>query len=308
MIKRKIKYEDYLYNWLMEKRNYVKESTYANYSNIIFTYIIPRLGKYNLNSLNHSIIQKFILCLYDNGSGLSIKTIKDIMIVIKGSIRKAFFDKKIKVLFDLNFMYPKVLKDKKRYVLLESEQNKIVKYALNNINNKNVGILLSLFHGVRIGEVCALKWSDFNFNTNVMHINKTLQRIYIKGVCKNDSKIIITNPKSKLSNRDIPISKDFIKILKKIKTNKEDYVLTGNDKYIEPRTYRIYFNNILKKLNINHFSFHSLRHTFATNCISLGMDYKTVSEILDHSNVNITFNLYVHPSISEKKKMYRTII
>ena len=86
------------------------------------------------------------------------------------------------------------------------------------------------------------------------------------------------------------------------KINGDDYIITGSHKYLEPRTYRKYFNKVLKQVKIKQFNFHSLRHTFATNCISLGVDYKTVSELLGHANVNITLNLYVHPRLSQKKK------
>ena len=136
----------------------------------------------------------------------------------------------------------------------------------------------------------------------ILDIHKTIQRIYIKDKEKNISKVIITTPKTKNANREIPINKDFLEILKKIKTNKDDYILTGNSNYLEPRTYRKYFNKVLNDTKIEHFNFHSLRHTFATNCISLGVDYKTVSELLGHANVNITLNLYVHPRLSQKKK------
>ena len=118
----------------------------------------------------------------------------------------------------------------------------------------------------------------------------------------NISKVIITTPKTKNANREIPINKEFLELLKKIKTKGDDYIITGSSKYLEPRTYRKYFNKVLKQVKIKQFNFHSLRHTFATNCISLGVDYKTVSELLGHANVNITLNLYVHPRLSQKKK------
>ena len=182
------------------------------------------------------------------------------------------------------------------------EQNKLTNYVLNNLTSRNIGILLSLYSGIRIGELCALQWKDIDFKNNKLIISKTVQRIYIKDKDKNISKVIITSPKTKNANREIPINKDFIEILKKIKSDNDYYILSNNEKYIEPRTYRKYFNKALKENKIKHFNFHSLRHTFATNCITLGCDYKTVSELLGHANVNITLNLYVHPRYSQKKK------
>ena len=229
------------------------------------------------------------------------KTIKDITIILKGSIKKGINEDKIKHI-ELTFNYPKDNKENKIYVLTKREQNKITNYVLENINSRNIGILISLYSGIRIGELCALKWEDVDFKKNNLTINKTIQRVYIKDKNKNISKVIITTPKTKNANREIPINKDFLEILKKVKSDKKHYILTGNEKYIEPRTYRKYFNKVLNELKIKHFNFHSLRHTFATNCISLGVDYKTVSELLGHANVNITLNLYVHPRYSQKKK------
>ena len=303
---KKILYKDWIYTWLLEKKDYIKESTYANYSNNIFNHIIPKLGNYYLNELNHKVIQDFLLELSkngrkDNNGGLAEKTIKDITIIIKGSIKKGINEDKIKHI-ELTFNYPKDNKENKLYVLTKREQNKITNYVLENINSRNIGLLISLYSGIRIGELCALKWEDVDFKKNCLTINKTIQRVYIKDKNKNISKVIITTPKTKNANREIPINKEFLEILKKVKSDKKHYVLTGSEKYIEPRTYRKYFNKVLNELKIKHFNFHSLRHTFATNCISLGVDYKTVSELLGHANVNITLNLYVHPRYSQKKK------
>ena len=97
------------------------------------------------------------------------------------------------------------------------------------------------------------------------------------------------------------------KELKNYKTNSEDYLLSCTNKWIEPRTYRRFFERTLKKANVEKINFHGLRHTFATNCIKLGVDYKTVSELLGHTTVNITLNLYVHPQMSQKKKCINLI-
>ena len=162
--------------------------------------------------------------------------------------------------------------------------------------------MFALYSGLRIGELCALKWEDIDFKKNIINVSKTLQRVYIKAKNNNESKIIITTPKTRNANRIIPINSVFATIKKQIKTKNNDYLLSCTEKFIEPRTYRKYFDRMLKKNKIDHINFHSLRHTFATNCIRLGVDYKTVSELLGHSTVNITLNLYVHPQLAQKKK------
>lgn len=306
ILRKKILYKDWIYEWLIEKKEYIKESTYANYSNNIFNHIVPKLGDCSLDEIDHKILQKFLLDLFKNGKsngngGLAEKTVKDISIILKGSLKKAINEGKMKHI-ELTFHYPKSNIEKKIYILTKKEQNKITDYVIDNLSSKNIGLLISLYSGIRIGELCALKWEDIDFKKSLICINKTMQRIYIKDKSDNTSKIIITSPKTKNANREIPINKNFLELLKKVKSSKNNYVLTGTEKFIEPRSYRKHFEKVLKKLKIKHFNFHSLRHTFATNCISLGVDYKTVSEILGHSNVNITLNLYVHPRLSQKKK------
>ena len=309
--RKRILYKDWIYNWLLDKKHYIKESTYANYSNAVFNHIIPKLGHYKLDELSHKLIQDYLLDLSKNGKingsgGLSSKTIKDITIIIKGSLKKEMNENKIKHI-ELTFNYPIDSKLEKIYVLSKSEQNKITSYCLNNLDNKNLGILISLYSGLRIGELCSLQWNDINLKKSLISINKTVQRIYVKDFKESKSKIIITTPKTKNANREIPVSKEFIELLKKIRGNNNEYILSGSEKLIEPRTYRKYFDKVLKEIKINHINFHSLRHTFATNCISLGVDYKTVSELLGHANVNITLNLYVHPRLSQKKKCIKLI-
>jgi site-specific recombinase, phage integrase family len=304
--KNRILYSDWIYEWLIDKKEYIKESTYANYSNNIFNHIIPKLGNIYIQDLNHKTIQDFLLNLFKNGrkdgfGGLSEKTIKDITIIIKGSLRKAINEEKIRH-FELTFNYPKDNKNSKIYILSKHEQNKLTNYVLENLTSRNIGLLISLYSGLRIGELCALQWNNIDFKKNILSVNKTIQRVYIKDKDNNISKVIITTPKTKNANREIPINKEFLELLKNIKTKADDYIITGTNKYLEPRTYRKYFNKVLKLVKIKQFNFHSLRHTFATNCISLGVDYKTVSELLGHANVNITLNLYVHPRLSQKKK------
>lgn len=302
----KILYKDWIWEWLSIKKDYIKESTYANYSNIITNHIVPELGNYLLNKLNNKIIQNFLLDKSKNGrldntGGLSSKTIRDITAIIKSSLKSAFKENLIPNL-SLDFIYPKVTQKDKIYTLSKRSQECLTNYILENKSIKTLGILLTLYSGMRIGELCALQWKDIDFKSNILHINKTLQRVYINDREIHSSKIVITEPKTHNAERDIPISKEFANELKKYKTEPEHYLLSCSNKWIEPRTYRRFFERISKKANIERINFHGLRHTFATNCIKLGIDYKTVSELLGHATVNITLNLYVHPQMSQKKK------
>lgn len=200
----KIKYERYIISWLNDKKLYVKESTYANYSFIVYNYIIPEIGYYNLKQLNNSLLQHLVVKLYEKN--LSIKTIKDIIMVIKSSLRKAFDDNKVKRV-SLKLNYPKEKNIKKVNVLSQIEQHILMEYVLNNNDAKNLEILITMYCGLRIREICALKWKDIDMD------NKTLQRIFLRNEKRSESKVIITTPKSKKSCRDIPINNALYKTL-----------------------------------------------------------------------------------------------
>ena len=167
---------------------------------------------------------------------------------IKGSIKKAINEGLVNHI-ELSFNYPKKEREDKIYILTKREQNKLTNYSLDNINNRNIGILLSLYSGIRIGELCALQWKDINLKKGILSINKTIQRIHIKDKNSSITKVIITNPKTKNANREIPINKEFLNILKALKTNPQDYIISGSKEYIEPRTYRKYFEKVLTPTN-----------------------------------------------------------
>lgn len=306
LFKKKILYKDWLWYWMQKKKDYIKESTYSNYSNIISNHIIPELGNIKLSNLNNKLIQEYLINKYktgrlDGNGGLSYKTIRDIIAVVKSSLKYAIKEEMINNI-NLDFTYPKIGNKDKIYIMPKKDQERLITYIKQNKDTRSLGILLALYSGIRIGELCSLQWKDIDFKNNIMHINKTLQRIYIKDNKESVSKIIITNPKTHNADRDIPLNKEFAVVLKKYKTESDNYILSNCDKWIEPRTYRRYFKKCLDKAKIGQINFHGLRHTFATNCIKLGVDYKTVSELLGHANVNITLNLYVHPQMSQKKK------
>ena len=162
--------------------------------------------------------------------------------------------------------------------------------------------------GLRIGEICALKWKDINLEKRIIYVQATLERIYDENLKK--TKVIIDKPKTKNSVRQIPISNKLYSILKPLKKKyeEEDFFLTGkSERYVEPRSYQYIYKRVLKKCKIQPHKFHCLRHSFASECINVGMDIKTLSEILGHANVNITLNIYVHSSYQTKKKYLEKI-
>ena len=187
-------------------------------------------------------------------------------------------------------------------VLTRSEQDALCRYLYKHPCERNIGILLSLFTGLRIGELCALDWPDISLESGTIYIHKNIQRVQTKENSEKKTEIVITTPKSQCSIRTIPIPEFLISFLKNADIKRQGYLLTGNNKYLEPRTMENHFHKILDEISIRQVNFHTLRHTFATRCIEVGFDIKSLSEILGHANVNITLNRYVHPPLQLKKE------
>lgn len=288
--------------WLLYKKHCVKKATYYKYSYCVNNYINPYLGEYVLNELTSDLLNQFV----DNMTQrMSSKTIKDIMGVTKAILKyiERKFDLDLKI--DL-ITIPKATKSEMT-VFSRKQVKKLESFCSKFENNKrdyrNFGIVLCLNTGMRIGEICALKWKDIDMKQDIINVKRTLERIYIS---KNNTVIVEDEPKTKNSIRKIPISKKVKEILK-LMHNKEyhgdEYILTGKtDKFIEPRNYQYFLKKVLETNDIELNNFHALRHTFATECINIGMDIKSLSEILGHANVSITLNRYVHSSMANKRK------
>ena len=295
--------------WLKNEHNYIKESTYFLYLAIIENHLKTYFKRRRVNTISNKDFQSFILDKLNYGrldgrGGLSKKTVKDMTVVLK-SILTFAMNHKIIDRMEFEFKIPRKKKARKVEVFNVEERRKIYKYVKNNLCNQTLGILICICTGLRIGEICALKWEDVDLRTEVINVNHTIQRIYINTAKK--SKIIISSPKTESSRRKIPIATELMFLLQRFKSNSDFYVISGNEKYIEPRTYRKFFTKMLNILKISKLKFHSLRHTFATQAIENGIDYKTVSEILGHASVGITLNLYVHPDLEYKKECLNKI-
>lgn len=262
-------------------------------------HILPAFGE--LYELDEKTVQDFIL--HEISSGLSNKTIKDILIVLKMIMKFGAKNKFIEYL-EWDIKFPTERKKHELEVLSICNQKKLMKYINENFTFKNLGIYICLSAGLRIGEICALAWNDIDVDAGVIYIRKTIERIYIVEGEKRYTELIIGTPKTKNSIREIPMTGDMMKMIKPLKkvVNENFFVLTNESKPTEPRTYRNYYNKLMDKLDIPKLKFHGLRHSFATRCIESNCDYKTVSVILGHSNISTTLNLYVHPNMEQKKK------
>ena len=208
---------------------------------------------------------------------------------------------------NINVILPKE-KPKDMRVLSKDEQTALEKFLCTDMDESKLGIFLCMYTGLRVGEVCALMWSDISIEEEILTVRRTMQRVQTFESEKK-TKIIITDPKSHFSKRIMPLPKCLIDKLRQFyPVNPCVYLLTGkSERYIEPRTYQYRFKSYLSECGIKDANFHSLRHTFSTRCVALEFDIKSLSEILGHANVNTTLNLYVHPSLDMKRNNMRKL-
>lgn len=286
--------------WKEYKRPYVKQSTFYNYMLIMRKHLLPYFG--SMTTISEEDVQTFVLKKLEKG--LSQKFVRDILVVLKMAVKYAakqgWTDSR-----EWDIKFPTTTDSRKIEVLTIDEQKKILDFVRAHFTFRNLGIYLGLMAGLRIGEVCALKWSDLDFNNGLIRISHTIERIYkIEENGVTHTELIIGTPKTETSGREIPMTKEILKLLKpyRKKLTPDHYVLTDNTSPIEPRSYRNYYKHFLKQLGIPYMKFHCLRHSFATRCIESNCDYKTVSALLGHSKISTTLDLYVHPNIDQKRR------
>lgn len=294
-------FEDICQQWIKDNSFKNKQSTTSIYIHICNKHIIPYFGKMKPDNIERNHINTFIRykTYQDN---LEPKSIYDIVTVLLQIIKYAEKQGYI-YSFKYDISMPVVHK-KELEVLTIAEQEKLVKHIKSSVTNENIGILLSLYAGLRLGEICALQWKDIDLTEGIISITKTMQRISVENK-DTKTEIIIDTPKSQKSVRKIPIPDFLLSELKRLSDGcfKNSYLLTSSqNKFIEPRAYQYKFKKYIKTANIRDINFHALRHTFATRAVEQGVDIKSLSEILGHATVNFTLDRYVHPSISLKKQ------
>lgn len=284
--------------WLNAVVNCVKESTLANYKAKFEKHILPIFGDSPCADLSAGQINKYINQKLTDG--LSASYVRDIITVFKIMLNYAQEEYGFRLSLK-NVVLPKVEKTPITRIN-DEEQNRLICFLKGNISLIAFGILLSLCMGLRIGELCGLKWNDVDFKHKILHIRRTVQRIPSTNGNRK-TKIVISSPKSASSFRDIAIPDFLMEYFRMFRDKADFYILSGTDKPIEPRTMQYRYKKILMSAEVGNHNYHKLRHTFATNCVEHRFDIKTLSTVLGHSSISLTLNRYVHPDFIYQRKM-----
>lgn len=298
---KKLSFDTVCILWLKHVEIRVKASSLANYKYLLNKHIMPSFSNINMAELSPSMLNQFIRKKLECGrldkrGGLSKKYLKDIVSVIKSIA--AFCEREFQITNRIKYITAPKPAKKEIHILNKDEQQTLTKYLLQNINTCNVGILVCMYTGLRLGEICGLKWSDIDFQEKTLTVRRNIQRI---SDSQYGTHLIIGTPKTEKSLRTIPVPEFLFRILKKCRDKNDNYILSQSTDFTQPQKLRRSFKATLKKCNISNIRFHDLRHTFASNCIRLKFDVKSLSEILGHSSVSMTLNLYVHSSMEVKR-------
>ena len=283
--------DDVALEWLAEIQQKKKLSTYVKYSLIYRNHIQEAFQGTKLTELTDIFVAERI------SAPLSDSICKSIYCVLNQILK--FASRKYCITLTVLSKPASNTRNLPVKALSQKEQKKLIAALYHETDLYKMAVLLCLFTGLRLGEVCALKWTDIDFENKLLTINRTVQRLYTDGY-RTKTTLMETAPKSEYSKREIPLSNAALGLLINFKHDK-NYVF-GSNRPVEPRTMQNHFKKILTEAELSDKNFHILRHTFSTNCIEGGADVKSLSEMLGHSNVQTTLNRYVHPSMEAKRR------
>lgn len=291
---------DYCDEWLRLTKPRVKAATYVKYATILDNHIKPTLGGCRPGALDTAAVEAFSGALL-YGEGLSPKTVRDVLACLRAVLRHA--GRQLPGgLPPLEIAYPKE-EPREMRVLSPAEQERLTRYLLADLDRCRSGVLLALLTGLRIGEVCALRWGDINMQDRTIHVHATMQRLKdMAGGEGGKTKVVIGPPKSDKSVRVIPMTDQAVRLCMQMQTKSAAaFLLTGTERYMEPRTLQYRLQKYTAACQLEGVHFHTLRHTFATRAVEVGFEIKTLSEILGHSTTTVTLDRYVHASLELKR-------
>lgn len=292
--------------WLINNFFSQKQSTKLKYQVMIEKHIRPVFGNMSISDIDEDMINHFLVIKMESGrldksGGLSCSYVKTMGIIIS-SIMNYAVSKEYCSPLKTKILKPTVERKEIEILTLEM-QSLLEKKLMFDDSLTALGVLIALNTGLRIGEICALNWGDIDIEDDIIHVRHTVARVRkTEEASERSTHLIIDKPKTKCSVRDIPITTKLHCVLKKSYENAiSEYVVSDAKSFVSPRTFEYRFHRLLEKYNMPSINFHVLRHTFATRCVELNMDVKTLSEILGHADVGITLNTYVHSSLELKR-------
>ncbi len=298
-------YNDCLDSWLEYVKPRVKESSYVRYYNIAKNHFRPALGELEVNDIRTPDVERFVSHLLKsgqkNGGGLSSSNAANILVVLRDTFRFAEMQGlRVQCRFD-RLQLRRNSEEVK--VLSRHDEDLLVFHLTADPTKYKTGVMLALCTGIRIGELCALQWKNISLDDKLMRICATLQRVQIPGSTDSPkTHVVLSEPKSDAARRIIPLPDFLVPMMGKHKAPPDAFFLSGEaDRRIEPRVMQIKFKEYLTAAGVKDVNFHVLRHTFATRCVEAGFDIKSLSELLGHSNVQMTLNKYVHSTLEQKR-------
>ena len=288
--------------WLESKRGMVKESTYTRYWLHIERYLRPAFGRLDTNEMTTEAVRDQVQFLLtrgrrDENGGLSPKTVSDLLSILREiAAFSAACGCELPCRLEGLSVKRKPLEMR---VFTTEEQAVLTRYLLENTDLYRFDVLICLYTGIRIGELCALQWEHFSLEERKLRICGALQRLCDPdGDSGKRTRIVISSPKSAHSVRTIPLPGFLLPMISAFYGQEQHYFLSGTPKPVEPRVLQYHFKKYIASCKIADANFHALRHTFATRCVEAGFEIKSLSEILGHADVNITLNRYVHSSFT----------
>lgn len=290
--------------WLDSESRSKKDSTICKYRNNLNIHLNPRFGSRIFAEIRREEVMDYIAELQAGGNGniMSSNSIKSILSVFRAVITYGELQYRLPIA-DLARLPVGITEEHPLRLLSAKEEQQLLEFILSDLDSEKMGILLVLYTGLRLGELCALRWEDIDFKEGTLSVHATMKRIQTPHNTEHRSKVVLTSPKSRKSARTIPLHKDILDLLKERAGENGTFFLTGKEnRYIEPRTMQNRFKTIIRTAGIAEANFHALRHTFATRSIENGIDAKVLSEILGHASVKLTLDRYVHPSDEQKRK------
>lgn len=291
--------------WKAHIRYTVKDSTYSNYEELLDNHILPILGNMQVRKITNHTIVGFVQKELDQG--MAYGSIHVIISVLKNILRYAqefgYFPAE-------PLKFPRIPSSSRDIQIMSSENyKKLNTCLLSNMDSFSFGILLCMYTGIRVGELSGLKWEDIDFTQRRIHIRRTVTRVKNLNMHMTDGKkecsrthLNIGTPKTATSIRAIPLPDRLLELAVPLKKEGRFFVLTGTEKCMEPRTIQRRYAALLKKCEIPHIKIHALRHQFSCRWIEQGFDTKSLSEILGHTSVKTTLDLYVHIQPDTKRR------